>query len=804
MTNSWVDIKNADVVLVMGGNPAEAHPCGFKWVMEAKAKNKAQLVVVDPRFTRTAAVADHYAPIRPGTDIAFLGGVIRHLLENDRIQHDYVRNYTSASLLVREDTGFEDGLFTGYDEAKRSYDKSTWTYQIDKDGYAKVDPTLQDPNCVFQRLKKHYARYTPEMVERTCGTPREKFLKVCEAIASTASPDRTMTSLYALGWTQHSVGSQNIRSIAIIQLLLGNMGMAGGGVNALRGHSNIQGLTDLGLLSHLLPGYLTLPTDADPDLKTYLEKRTPKPLRPNQLNYWSNYPKFFVSLMKSWYGAAATKENDFGYDLLPKIDAPYDVLRVMELLGQGKINGYVCQGFNPLASFPDKAKVIGGLSKLKFLVTIDPLVTETSEFWQNHGEFNDVDPSRIQTEVFRLPSSCFAEEDGSLVSSARWLQWHWKAAEPPGEAKGDLEIVGELFAAIRGLYAKEGGAFPDPILKLTWPYRIAKAPSADEAAREFNGQALEDVPDPKNPGAFLVRKGEQVPGFAVLQADGSTACGCWIFAGSWTQAGNQMARRDASDPSGLGVTPAWSWSWPANRRVLYNRASCNADGVPYIATRKLVWWNGTRWVGNDVPDFKVDSPPSEGMNPFIMNGEGVARLWAPAMTDGPFPEHYEPFDTPLAKNPFGRVLNDPAARVFPDDWKSFGKPEEFPFVATTYRLTEHFHFWTKHARIPAILQPEAFVEIPEGLARKKGIRNDDWVVVKSKRGQVKVKALVTRRLPTLTIEGKEVEVVGLPIHWGFVGQTRKGYITNTLTPPVGDANIQTPEYKAFLVNVEKA
>jgi formate dehydrogenase major subunit len=804
MTNDWVDIKNADVILVMGGNPAEAHPCGFKWVMEAMAKKKARLIVVDPRFTRTAAVADSYLPLRPGTDIAFLGGLIRHLLANDKIHHEYVKSYTSASFLLREDFGFEDGLFTGYDAEKRRYDKSTWAYQTDREGYAKVDPTLQDPNCVLQRMRKHFDRYTPEMVERTCGTPREKLLKAWETIATTSAPDRTMTSLYALGWTQHSVGSQNIRCIAIIQLLLGNMGMSGGGVNALRGHSNIQGLTDLGLLSHQLPGYLTLPTDDDPDLKTYLEKRTPKPLLPGQLNYWSNYPKFFVSMMKAWYGAAATKENDFGYDLLPKIDGAYDVLRVMELMRNGKVNGYVCQGFNPLSSFPDKPKLLEGLRKLKYLVTIDPLVTETSEFWRNHGEFNDVDSAQIPTEVFRLPSSCFAEEDGSLVSSARWLQWHWKAAAPPAEAKGDLEIVGELFLALRKLYAKEGGAFPDPVLKLTWPYRIPGAPSSEEAAREFNGQALADVPDPKTPGAFLVRQGEQLPGFAVLQADGSTACGCWIFAGCWPQAGNLMARRDTADPSGLGIYPAWSWAWPANRRILYNRASANPQGVPYIAARKLVWWNGTKWVGNDVPDFKVDSAPADGMEPFIMNAEGVGRLWAPAMAEGPFPEHYEPFDTPLAKNPFGKVLNNPAARVFPDDWKAFGKPDEFPFVATTYRLTEHFHFWTKHARIPAILQPQAFVEISEGLARKKGIRNDDWVVVRSKRGQLKVKALVTKRLPTLTIEGKEVEVVGLPLHWGFVGQTKKGYITNTLTPPVGDANIQTPEYKAFLVDVQKA
>ena len=802
MTNDWIDIKNADVILVMGGNPAEAHPCGFKWVVEAKAKKRARLVVVDPRFTRTAAVADLYAPLRAGTDIAFLGGVIRYLLANDKIQHEYVKAYTNASFLVRGDFRFEEGLFTGYDAEKRSYDKTTWAYELDKDGYAKVDPTLQDPRCVLQLMKAHFERYTPEMVERTTGTPKDKFLKICEVIASTAAPDRTMTSLYALGWTQHSVGSQNIRCIAIIQLLLGNMGMAGGGVNALRGHSNIQGLTDLGLLSHQLPGYLTLPTDGDPDLKTYLEKRTLKPLRPNQLNYWSNYPKFFVSLMKSWYGAAATKENDFAYEWLPKIDGAYDVLRVMHLMSQGKVNGYVCQGFNPLASFPNKAMLLEGLSRLKFLVTIDPLVTETSEFWQNHGEFNAVDPAKIQTEVFRLPSTCFAEEDGSLVNSSRWLQWHWKAAEPPGEAKPDPEIVGELFLKLRELYAKEGGALPDPVLRLTWPYRIPASPAPDEIAREFNGQALADVPDPKDKDKFLVRAGEQVPGFAVLQADGTTACGCWIFAGSWTQAGNQMARRDTADPSGLGIYPAWSWAWPANRRILYNRASCDPSGKPWIASRKLVWWNGQRWVGNDVPDYKVDAAPADGMDPFIMNPEGVARLWAPALADGPFPEHYEPFDTPLAKNPFGKVLNDPAARVY--DWKAFGKPDEFPFVATTYRLTEHFHFWTKHARIPAILQPEAFVEVSEGLARKRGIRNDDWVVVKSKRGSIRVKALVTKRLPTLTIDGKEIETCGLPIHWGFTGLTKKGYLTNTLTPPVGDANIQTPEFKAFLVDVQKA
>ena len=805
MTNNWVDIKNANIILVMGGNPAEAHPCGFKWVIEAKVKNKAKLVVVDPRFTRTAAVADFYAPIRAGTDIAFLGGVINYLLQHDAIQRDYVREYTNAPFIVREDFAFEDGLFSGYNRETHKYDTTTWAYELDKDGYAKIDPTLTSPRCVFQLMKKHYERYTPEKVSEITGTPLDLFLEVCKAVASTAPPERTMTSLYALGWTQHSVGSQNIRAMAVIQLLLGNIGMPGGGVNALRGHSNIQGLTDLGLLSHQLPGYLTMPTEADPDLATYLGKRTPKALRPGQMNYWQNYPKFFVSLQKAWYGAAATKENDWAYDLLPKLDKVYDVLTVFELMAHGKINGYVCQGFNPLGSFPDKAKIVMGLSKLKYLVIIDPLTTETSTFWQNHGALNDVDTASIQTEVFRFPSTCFAEEDGSLVNSGRWLQWHWEGADPPGEAKADTEIIGEMFLRLRALYQKEGGAFPDPILRLTWPYKIPRAPSPEELAKEYNGWALSDVPDPKQPGAFLAREGEQLPGFAVLQADGSTACGCWIFAGSWTQAGNQMARRDPSDPSGLGATPSWAWSWPANRRILYNRASCDPAGKPWDPNRRYLSWNGKKWVGADVPDYKVDAAPDEGMSPFIMNAEGVARLWAPTMVEGPFPEHYEPFETPLDTNPMHpTVVSNPAARVFSGDRERFGTAKEFPYVATTYRLTEHFHFWTKHTQIPAILQPEAFVEISESLAAKKGIRNGDRVVVSSKRGKIVVRAMVTKRIPTLKVAGREIETVGIPLHWGFEGMSKPSYLVNTLTPFVGDANIQTPEFKAFLVNIAKA
>jgi formate dehydrogenase major subunit/formate dehydrogenase-N alpha subunit len=456
MTNNWVDIKNANVVLIMGGNAAEAHPVGFKWVVEAQTKNDATVVVVDPRFNRSAAVADLYAPIRAGSDTAFLLGVIRYLLENDRIQHDYVRHYTNASLLIRDDYQFEDGVFSGYDAKKRQYDKSSWFYQLDEQGNALRDETLSHPRCVWNLLKKHVERYTPEMVNRLCGTSLADFKRICEILASTSVPDRTATILYALGWTHHTAGAQIIRAAAMLQLLLGNIGMAGGGVNALRGHSNIQGYTDLGLLSTNLPGYMPLPSEKQPDYQTYISQITPPALGVNEVNYWQNTPKFFISMMKSFWGEHATAENNWGYDWLPKWDRLYDVMTQAELMLEGKINGYIVQGFNPLAAFPDKNKSSRALSKLKYMVVIDPLVTESSNFWQHHGEMNDVNPADIKTEVFRLPSSCFAEENGSIANSGRWLQWHWAAAEPPGEALHDGKILGRLFMRLRELYQQEG------------------------------------------------------------------------------------------------------------------------------------------------------------------------------------------------------------------------------------------------------------------------------------------------------------------------------------------------------------
>ena len=808
MTNHWVDIKNADMVLVMGGNPAEAHPCGFKWVIEAKAHNKAKLIVVDPRYTRSASVADTYAPIRAGSDIAFLGGLINYLITKNKYQAEYVRNYTDASFIVNAGFGLKDGLFTGYDLDKRKYDKTSWGYEKGADGFVKTDPTLQDPRCVFNLMKVHYSRYTPELVERICGTPKDAFLNVCEQIATTSTTDRVMTILYALGWTHHSKGAQMIRAGAMVQLLLGNIGLPGGGMNALRGHSNIQGLTDLGLLSTLLPGYMSLPGEKETDYRAYIDKRALKPLRPGQMSYWQNYEKFHVSMMKAWYGNAATKDNNWAFDYLPKVDMEYDIIRVFDNMFQGKMNGYIVQGFNPLASFPNKAKINTALSKLKFMVVIDPLATETSEFWKNYGEFNPVDPATIQTAVYRLPCSLFAEEDGSLVSSSRVLQWHWKGSESPGEAMGDLEIIGTLFQKIRALYAKDGGAFPDPIRDLTWNHSNPLVPTSEELAREFNGKALSDVFDPKDPTKVIAKAGEQLAGFAQLRDDGTTACGVWIFSGCWTQAGNQMARRDNTD-TGLGNTPNWAWAWPANRRILYNRAAANPEGKAWDSKRKLVEWKGTKWTGSDIPDMRPDAAPEEHVGPFIMNPEGVARFFAiDKMAEGPFPEHYEPFESPLDKNLLWpnnpAALNNPAARIFKGDREQLGSNKEFPYVATTYRLTEHFATWTKHQRINAVLQPEQFVEIGDKLAAMKGIVNGDRVKVRSKRGELIAKAVVTKRLRALMIDGKETHTVGIPNHWGFKGQTKNGYIMNVLTPSVGDANTQTPEFKAFLVDVEKA
>ncbi len=518
MTNHWVDIRNADVVIVMGGNAAEAHPCGFKWVIEGKAHNKAKLIVVDPRFNRSAAVSDLYAPIRPGTDIAFLLGVMRHILTENKYHAEYVKIHTNAPFIVREGFKFEDGLFSGFDEAKRAYNIEDWEYEIDEQGFAKVDETMQNPRCVINLLKTHVDRYTPEIVERICGTPKAKFMKVAELIASTGNGERTMTSMYALGWTQHTHGSQNIRCMAMLQLLLGNMGVPGGGVNALRGHANVQGITDLALLTHLLPGYLAAPNEKEPDFAAYMSKRGFKPLRPGQTSYWQNYKKFMVSQLKAWWGDAAQPTNDFAFDYLPKYDVPYDTLKIVQQMYEGKMNGCITSGQNFLWGVPHKQKTLEGLAKLKWLVVADPLDVETANFWKNFGELNHADTGAIKTEVFQLPATAIAEDEGSFTNSGRTILWHGKAADGPGEAKSDIEIYSAIFRRFRELYLKDGGAFPDPITKLTWRYVESRpaigrgTPEGDQrlcAARSSGSDRPDEDRAQGRPAACLLRSDDR-------------------------------------------------------------------------------------------------------------------------------------------------------------------------------------------------------------------------------------------------------------------------------------------------------
>jgi formate dehydrogenase major subunit len=814
MTNGWVDIKNADVILCMGGNPAENHPCGFKWALEARKTRNARIVAVDPRFTRTAAVADLYSPIRAGTDIAYLLGLIRYAIEKKRYHEDYVKLHTNASYVVGAKYGFTDGLFTGFSEEKKEYDKSNWAYEPDESTKAyKVDPTLQDPRCIFQLLRQHVERYTPELVSRVCGVPLETFLKVADVVTSTGTPERAGTVMYALGWTEHTTGVQIIRCAAMLQLLLGNVGRPGGGVNALRGHSNIQGATDMGGNTEILPGYLRTPLAAQQTLADYLAANTPATLNKQpwpSMNYWQNYPKFMVSLLKSAWGAAATKENDFGYAWLPKLDGNYSWAYMFDDMLRGTSKragaeepgpeGLIAFGMNPVGTGPNTGKMLAALSKLKWLVVVENVETETAQFWRAPREYGGASPDKIQTEVFLLPAALFAEKDGTLTNSARWVQWKWKAIDPPGTAKSDQEILARLALAVRALYQKEGGKLPEAIAALSWSYTNPAAPDLTEVLKEINGKALVDLPDPKDAAKLLKPAGAQLDGFAQLAADGSTLCGNWLYSGSFTDAGNNTARRSNADPTGLGMFHNWAFSWPANRRVMYNRASADKDGKPWDAARSGIRWSGEKWVG-DVPDIKPDSKPGE-FGAFIMNPEGVGRLFAASLADGPFPEHYEAYEAPCDNLLHPKVGSSPTARRFASDKDVFGKREDFPVVCTTYRLTEHFHYWTQHNTRLDMMQPDFFFELPEELAREKGIANEEIIKVSSARGSIRGKALVTKRMKPLLVDGKTIWQIGFPIHWGYAG-VRVGPLANFLTAAVLDPNTWTPEYKTFLVKVEK-
>jgi formate dehydrogenase major subunit len=797
MTNHWRDIRNADLILINGANPAEAHPVGFQWMMRAKLERGAKMIHADPRFTRTSAVADKHLRIRTGTDVAYFGGLINYVLQNNLYHADYVKYATNAGLVVKEGYDFKDGIFNGYDPAKRVYDSKAWAYETGDGGFAKVD--IEHPRSVLNLLRAHYSRYTPEMVERITGIPKDQFLEVAKLVGETGRPDKVMTIVYAVGLTHHTTGVQLIRSGAILQLLLGNMGRPGGGMNAERGHANIQGNTDHAISWDILPGYLRIPAPGQRNLVDYVAQSASTKVMPNSLNFFGeNYRKFMVSLLKAWYGDKATKDNEFTFDYLPKPAANASWLSIFDQALKGKMEGLMLSGMTATSIGPDSNQVLQALSNLKWLCVMDAFATTSSEFWHAPG----IDAGKVQTEVFMLPATHWIEKDGSFTNSGRWAQWKEQVLPPEGEARHDHWILAELFQRVRSLYEQQGGKYPAPILDLTFPYRDPRKPELDEIAQEINGRDLST--------------GKRLASFAALKDDGTTTAGDWIYTGHYPETGNLAKGRAGvqdpkkNDPTGMGFYPGWAWSWPLNRRVLYNRASADPQGRPWDPKRPGIQWDPAagKWVG-DVPDYPPTADPAKPDSPlpFIMTGEGTGRLFSNGVADGPFPEHYEPIESPVDNPLHPTVSATPVAFLYD---KSAGRPNRFgtaadyPYVATSYRLTEHEHYITQQVEHLVQLQPEAFVEVPAELAREKGIKTGDKVRVSSKRGKLEVRAVVTKRLGPLNIDGRKIYQIGIPIHWGFVGiNTGQHWLANALTPFVGDASARTPEFKAFLVNIEK-
>ncbi len=822
MTNHWIDIRNSDVIMAIGGNNAENHPISMKWVTEARKKG-AKYIVIDPRFTRSAAVADLYGPLRSGTDLAFFGGLYKYIFDNKLYHEEYVKNYTTASWLVSPDFEFEDGLFSGYDEAKRAYSKDTWQYQtegetpwdtegayswVNKPGTPEFTPpvpktpkrdmTLSDPNCVFQLMMKHYERYTAEIASAVTGMPIDRMMEIWELYASTGQAGRAGTILYAMGMTQHTYGSQNVRAMAVTQLLLGNMGLPGGGVNALRGESNVQGSTDMAMLFHIIPAYMATPNATKHKvLRDYLEKETVPG------GYWTNKPKFFISLLKEMYGDYARESNDYAFDMMPKLNGKnHSHIAMFEAMSEDVVKGLFLWGQNPAVGGPNCSMERKAMEKLDWMVSVDLWETETATFWKAPN----IDPATIDTEVFMLPAACHYEKQGSIANSGRWIQWRWKAVDPPGEAKDDAEICTEITQALQDLYEAEGGALPEAITKLTWDY-VDENNHVDVAkiARAING--------------YTVADGKLVTNFTKLAADGSTACGNWIYSGYWNNEDSMEATdqptgaRDNTDPTrkglegGMGSYLGWSFAWPVNRRIIYNRASCDPAGKPWNPDKPLFEWTGSEWLSNDVPDFGNKAADGTETKPpnataFIMLPEGEARLFAQGMADGPFPEHYEPYESPTT-NALSSQQNDPAVVIW--ESASLGTKDKWPIVMTTYRLTEHWQTGQMTRNLPWLVEtmPKMFVELSPELAEDKGIESGDNVIIENNRGAIKAYALVTSRFKPFLINGETVHQIGTPWHWGYTGTCSIGGIANDLTPNVGDANTMIPEYKAFLVDIRK-
>ncbi len=802
MTNHWIDLRNSDVILIAGSNAAENHPISFKWITKAM-ENGAKLLSVDPRFTRTSSKADTYAAIRSGSDIAWLGGMVKYILDNELYHKDYVRLYTNSSFIVNQDfkmPGDLDGLFSGYDPKERKYDKSTWSFQTDSKGVIKKDPDMKDPMCVLQLLKKHFSRYTLDKVSEISGASKEKLMEVYKTYASTGKPNRTGTIMYAMGWTQHTVGVQNIRTMSIIQLLLGNIGMAGGGVNALRGESNVQGSTDHCLLFHILPGYLKTPRASNVSLAAYNKKWTPTTHDPLSANWWGNTPKYSVSFLKAMFGKAATKENDFGYNWLPKLDngANYSWLTIFDEMYKGNFKGFFAWGQNPACSGANSNKTRKALAKLDWMVNVNIFDNETASFWKGPG----MNPEEINTEVIFLPCATSVEKEGSITNSGRWMQWRYKASKTLRGCKGDGDIMVELFEKIRALY-EDGGKFPEPIKNLRWDYVKKGKYDPHAVAKLVNGYFEKDT----TVKGKSFKKGTLVPSFAYLLADGSTSSGNWLYCNSYTEKGNMSARRSKKDPSGMGLFLEWSWCWPVNRRIIYNRASVDLNGKPWSPNKNILEYKNGKWVG-DVPDggWPPMSNKAKTKRPFIMKPDGVASVFGPGRVDGPFPEHYEPLECPVPKNLMSSQRMNPTAPVYGTDADAhLSCDPRFPFVGTTYRVSEHWQTGVLTRWQPWLLetQPQLFVEMSEELAKLKGIKNGEKCKVSSPRGHVEAIAMVTIRFKPMKVQGQTIHQVGLPWCYGWIWPEDGGDSANLLTPSTGDPNTRIPETKAFMVNVEK-
>ncbi len=806
---------------------AEAHPVGFRWVMKAK-EHGATIIHVDPRFSRTSALADIWVPIRAGSDIVFLGGLINHLIEYELYFREYVVHYTNASCILSdeyrdpEDNG--DGYFSGWNPEKRAYEGNSWLYKGGDLSRPQRDLTLQDPQCVFQKLKRHFSRYTPEMVEKVCGIPPDLFHKVAHALAAASGPERTAAVCYAVGWTQHSKGVQIIRAAAILQLLLGNIGRPGGGILALRGHASIQGSTDIPTLYDILPGYLSMPRKGDETLQHYFDKYTKK------TGLWAHYPEYMVSTLKAYYGKRATAQNDFGYGFLPKLTGNHSFFEYLYQMLDGKMEGMFLMGQNPAVGAPNSRLQRKALSKLKWLVVREMVEIESANFWRESPEVErgELKPEEIETEIFFFPAAGHAEKEGAFTNTQRLLQWREKAVDPPGDARSDGWFIHQLALRLIAKAKQSGDPLDEPLRALDWWYPEDELgePKMEAVLAEINGWQTEPVAAGADRGgndgvlfggvdrAGNPHHGRQINGFAELKADGSTACGAWIYSGVFGRDGvNKANSRKSRDYLGHG----WGFSWPSDRRIIYNRASARPDGRPWSERKKLIWWDSEKWTGIDVAGFVQGKPPdyepevgAEGLDaipgdaPFILHEDGLGWLYVPkGLQDGPFPTHYEPLESPVSNELYSRDTNPPE-HWFPRSENRFAPPGDsrFPFVLTTYRLTEHHTAggMSRFLSHLAELQPEMFAEISPELAGELKIRNGDYVCIVTLRSAIEARALVSRRIRPLHLNGRTLHQVALPYHYGTAGLVR-GSAANDLLSISGEPNVTIMEAKACTCNI---